>query len=187
MARMDPLKREDMNDEQAEAFDEVAASGGRLGGPNGIYIRVPELFRLHQGVGNYLRAGHLSPRQRQLAAIVAARHWNGAYAWGAQARDALKAGISREIVDAINHREIPTFDNDDDQVTYEASVELTRTGGLSDESFEKAQSQLGFNTLLDLVAMVGFYTAVSQVVSVYEVEPRAEFPVALAPGLDSLP
>ena len=67
MARMDPLKREDMNDEQAEAFDEVAASGGRLGGPNGIYIRVPELFRLHQGVGNYLRAGHLSPRQRQPA------------------------------------------------------------------------------------------------------------------------
>ena len=129
-ARMDPLKREEMNDEQAAAYDEVAAKGGRLGGPNGIFIRAPELFRLNQAVGNYLRAAHLSPRLRQLAMIVAVRRWNGAYAWGAQARDALKAGISRDIVDAVNERRDPGLTDADDRAVYDASVELADTVGL---------------------------------------------------------
>ena len=180
-ARIEPLRREDMNEEQAAAYDEVAEKGGRLGGPNGIYIRVPQLFRLHQAVGNYLRAGHLSPRLRQLAAIVAARHWNGAYAWGAQARDALKAGISCEIVDAINERRTPVFDDFSDQAAYDAAVEITDTGSLSDAAFAAAHAELGFNALLDLVAMTSFYTAVSLAVNVFAVEPRPEFPVQLAP------
>ena len=181
MARIDPLKREDMNEEQGQAYDEVVARGGRVGGPNGVYIRVPELFRLNQELGDYLRNNSLSARLRQLAAIVAVRRWNGAYAWGAQGRDALKAGISPEIVDAVNARKTPVLDDADDQVVYDAALELADTGSLSDASFETAIEQLGFNRLLDLAAAVGFFTAVSQAVSVFEVEPRPEFPTSLAP------
>ena len=181
MARMDPLKREDMNEEQARAFDEVSAKGGRLGGPNGIYIRVPELFALHQKLGNYLRDNHLTPRLRQLAMIVAVRRWNGAYAWGAQARDALKAGISRDIVDAVNERRTPDLDDGDDQAVYDAALELADIGSLSDGAFAAAQDALGFNRLLDLVATVGFYTGVCLTVNTFEVEPRAEFPSTLEP------
>ena len=181
MARIDPLKREDMNEEQGQAYDEVVAKGGRVGGPNGVYIRVPELFKYNQELGNYLRDNHVNARLRQLAAIVTVRRWNGAYAWGAQGRDALKAGISQEIVDAINARRVPVLDNADDQVVYDAAVELSDTGTLSDASFETAIAQLGFNALLDLVASVGFFTAVAQAVSVFEIEPRPEFPTTLAP------
>jgi len=181
MARIDPLKREEMTEEQGRAYDEVVAKGGRTGGPNGIYIRVPELFRLNQGLGNYLRANHVSARHRQLAAIVTVRRWNGAYAWGAQGRDALKAGISRDIVDAVNERRTPVLDDADDKTVYEAAVELADTGSLSDASFEAAVGQLGFNQVLDLVASVGFFTAVAQAVSVFEVDPRPEFPTTLAP------
>ena len=170
-----------MNDEQGQAYDAVAARGGRLGGPNGIYIRVPELFELNQGLGNYLRANHLSDRLRQLAIIVAVRRWNGAFAWGAQARNALNDGIPREIVDAVNAREAPVFDDADDRAVHDAALELADTGALSDAAFEKALAQLGFNRLLDVVATVGFYTAVSLTVNVFEVEPNSEFPVALAP------
>jgi len=180
-ARMDPLKREDMNDEQARAYDAVAAKGGRLGGPNGIFIRLPELFALNQGLGNYLRANHLTPRLRQLAMIVAVRRWNGAYAWGAQARDALKAGIASEIVEAVNQRRTPALSDADDQAVYDAAVELADTGSLSDGAYGKALKQLGFNRLLDVVATVGFYTGVCLTVNVFEVEPRPEFPSRLAP------
>ena len=65
MARIDPLKPEDMNDEQGQAYDEVVARGGRVGGPNGVYIRVPELFKLNQDLGNYLRDNHVNARLRQ--------------------------------------------------------------------------------------------------------------------------
>lgn len=142
---------------------------------------MPELFGLNQQLGNYLRANHLSDRLRQLATIISVRRWNGAYAWGAQARDALKAGIEREIVDAVNERETPVLDDADDRAVHDAALELADTGSLSDASFEKAIAQLGFNRLLDVVATVGFYTAVSLTVNVFEVEPRPEFPVSLAP------
>lgn len=181
MARIEPLKREEMNEEQARAYDEVSARGGRLGGPNGIYIRVPELFMLNQALGDYLRNNHLSARLRQLAAIVAVRRWNGAYAWGAQGRDALMAGISEEILDAVNERRKPVLEDADDRAVYDAAVELADTGTLSDASFDKAITQLGFNRLLDLVAAVGFFTAVAQAVSIFEVDPRPEFPTTLAP------
>ena len=181
MARMDPLRREDMNQEQGRAYDEVAAKGGRLGGPDGIYIRVPELFALNQNLGNYLRDNHLSPRLRQLAIIVAVRRWNGAYAWGAQARNALSAGIPREVVEAINQREVPDLEDSDDRAVHDAALELAHTGSLSDAAFETALAQLGFNRLLDVVATVGFYTAVSLTVNVFEVEPNPDFPSTLAP------
>ncbi len=170
-----------MNEVQGRAYDEVAARGGRLGGPNGIFIRVPELFELNQEMGDYLRANDLDARLRQLAAIIAVRRWNGAYAWGAQARDALKAGISREIVEAVNTRETPVLDDDDDRAVHDAARELADTGALSDAAFENAIAQLGFNRLLDVVATVGFYTAVSLTVNVFKVEPRPDFPVTLAP------
>lgn len=181
MARINPLQLEEMTPEQRQIHDDVLAAGGRLGGPNGVYLRVPELFRLNQQFGDYLRNNHVNARLRQLAAIVTVRRWNGAYAWGAQGRDALKAGISEEIVEAINARETPVFDNDDDQVVYDTAVELSDTGSLSDGAYEKALAQIGFNAVLDLVAAVGFFTAVAMAVSVFEVEPKPEFPTQLAP------
>ena len=181
MARIDPLQPEEMTAEQRRVYDEVVARGGRIGGPNGVYLRIPELFTLNQEFGNYLRDNHLSARLRQLAAIVTVRRWNGAYAWGAQGRDALAAGISQEIVDAINARETPVLEDADDQLVYELAVELSETGALSDDLFERAIGQLGLNQLLDLVAAVGFFTAVSLTVNVFEVEPRPHFPTKLAP------
>ena len=109
------------------------------------------------------------------------RRWNGAYAWGAQGRDALAAGISSDIVEAINNREKPVLDDAVDQLVYDLALELSDTGTLSDTSYEKAIDQLGLNQLLDLVAAVGFFTAVSMAVSLFEVEPRPQFPTKLAP------
>jgi len=182
VARMNPLKREDMNDAQRAAYDEVAARGGRLGGPNGIYVRVPELFELNQEVGDYLRANGVSPRLRQLAVLVAVRHWEAEYPWGVQARASMakEVGIEREIVDAINARRTPTFANADDRCVYEVASELVVHGTLSDASFETARAQIGFNRLLDVVATVGFYTAVALVANVFEVDVPKDVPVPLA-------
>ncbi len=44
MARLEPLEPEDMNAEQRAAYDDAAGKGGRLGGPNGIHVRIPDLF-----------------------------------------------------------------------------------------------------------------------------------------------
>lgn len=181
MARIDPLKREEMNEEQGKTYDAVTARGGRLGGPNGIYVRVPELFMLNQEMGDYLRANHLTARLRQLAVLVACRYWNGEYAWGVQARASMNEGISRQIVDAINARKTPDLTDPDDKSVYVVATELVETGTLSDASFAAAEKQLGFDRLLDVVATTGFYSAVGMVVNVFQVDPPKDIPVPLAP------
>jgi 4-carboxymuconolactone decarboxylase len=181
MARLAPLKRDDMNDEQRAAYDKVAARGGRLGGPSGIFVRVPELFELNQELGDYLRAGHVSARLRQLAILVIVRHYNAKYPWGVQARASLNEGISRDIVDAINARQKPALTDPDDQTVYDVTVEMVARGTLSDESFAQAEKQLGFHRLLDLVAIIGFYTAVGLVANVYQIDEPKDVPILLAP------
>lgn len=180
MARLDPLEPEKMDAEQRAAYDEAAVRGGRLGGPNGIHIRVPELFRINQEMSAYMRSSSLPPRLRQLAVIVAVRKYRGAYAWGVQARAALEEGIPRAVVDAINAGETPTLPDKTDQTVYEVAATLVEYGALSDELFARAKQTLGFNALLDLVATTGYYAAVAMWVNVFEVDPRDDVPIPMA-------
>ena len=55
MARLEPLEPEDMNAEQHTAYNDAAAKGGRLGGPNGVHVRIPDLFQINQEISTYLR------------------------------------------------------------------------------------------------------------------------------------
>ena len=52
------------------------------------------------------------------------------------------AGISPEIVEAINQRETPVLDDADDQLVYDLALELSDKGSLSDVSYEKAIARL---------------------------------------------
>ncbi len=80
MTRIRSLEREDMNSEQIAIYDEIVASGGRLGGPYTAYIQIPRFMKLNQEMGNYLRSNTLDPRLRQLAAIITIRYWGAKFA-----------------------------------------------------------------------------------------------------------
>ncbi|MGE3712195.1 MAG: hypothetical protein AB7G35_21320, partial [Hyphomicrobiaceae bacterium] len=99
MTRIAILKRDQMDAEQGKVFDDVKAAGGPLGGPYWAYIRFPRLMRLAQDISSCLAQGGLTRRERQMALLVAARFWNAAYPWAAQARAAVNMGISQEILD----------------------------------------------------------------------------------------
>jgi 4-carboxymuconolactone decarboxylase len=180
MARLAPLEPEDMNAEQRAAYDDAAARGGRLGGPNGIHVRIPELFQINQEMSTYLRASSLPPRLRQLAVMVAVRHFRGAYAWGVQARASLAAGISEAVVNSINAGKAPELDDATDQMVYDVAVALSRHGALTDDLFATAEQALGFNQLLDLVATTGYYAAVAMWVNVFEVDVPGDIPIPMA-------
>ena len=182
MARLEPLEPEDMNAEQRAAYDDAAAKGGRLGGPNGIHVRIPELFQINQEMSAYLRDCSLPPRLRQLAVMVAVRQFRGAFAWAVQARASLAEGIPEAVCNAINEGETPVLDDATDQLVYDVAVALTEHGALTDAVFAKAEAALGLNQLLDLVTTTGYYAAVAMWVNVFEVDTPADIPIPMAPG-----
>ena len=107
MTRFSIIERQDMNDEQGQVFDDAKAAGQPLGGPYWAYIRHPKLMRLAQDTSNYLRAGDLSGRERQIAILAVIRHWSADYPWAVQVRASLAAGVDQDIVDTINAGKTP--------------------------------------------------------------------------------
>ena len=140
MTRIKIIDRADMNAEQAKVHDAAKESGGPVGGPFYAYIRIPDLFQVAQDMRDTLGAGPLSERERLIVFMVVARHWNARYPWFAQSRNALKIGIERGIVDAINAREVPNLTDDRERTSYEVARELMESNKLSDASYAAAEA-----------------------------------------------
>ncbi len=179
MTRIRILKREDMNEEQGNVYDEVKAEGGPLGGPYWAYIRNPKLMRLCQDVSGCLRASALSDRERQIAVLATVRHWDANYPWAVQVRASLAAGVDQEIIDAINARSVPELSDPREQAALDVAKELLANKGLSDATYANAEKLFGEEELVALVAVVGQFSMVSCTANAFDVTPPDDVPARL--------
>ena len=180
MARIEILKREDMNEAQGEVYDEAQAAGGPVGGPYHAYIRIPELMRRSQSLRFCLHSGPLSGRERQIINLVVARHWGSKFPWFAQARGALAVGLEQEVIDAINANEAPELDDPREQAVYKVARELLTERSLSDATFASAEASLGLEDLVAAVATVGQFGMTCCTANAFEIDAPADAPTPLA-------
>jgi 4-carboxymuconolactone decarboxylase len=97
---------------------------------------------------------------------------------------ALKAGLKREVADALAEGAHPRGMSDDEQVTYEFCIELLRTHGVSDPTYRRALARLAEHEVIDLVGLVGYFITVSLVMNVAHTPAAAGSAV---PALESFP
>jgi len=161
--RIPDLRPELLSDRQKELFDTIAGTrGGVVRGPFAIWLRHPHLVEKANDFGSHLRSGtdvpaHLS----ELAILVTARFWNASYEWFAHAGAAEKAGISPVAIDAIRTSRVPAFDDAAEQCVYDLTKELYDTKFISDKLYARAIDLLGQDQVIDLVAIIGFYSMVA--------------------------
>ena len=179
MTRIQIIDRADMDAEQAKVHDAAKESGGPGGGPFYAYIRIPDLFQKAQDMRDSLGAGPLTARERLIVFMVVARHWNARYPWFAQSRNALKVGIEREIVDAINDRETPGLEDARERTCYEVARELMESNKLGDGSYAAAEGLMGETDLIGLVAAAGQFVMTCCTANAFEVDPPADEPAPL--------
>ena len=180
MTRIAIIDRADMNGDQARVFDAAVASGGVTGGPYFAYIRIPKIFESCQSVRHALFSGPLSGRERQIANLVAARHWNSDYPWVAQVRGALAAGLEQSVIDAINARKTPDLPNPRERACFAVSSELLATQRVSDKTYAEAEKALGLTDLIALVATTGSFSMTCMTSNTFEVDAPANAPTPLA-------
>ena len=103
MARIAEIPRDSMSSAQKTVFDEIA--GGPRGGVRGPFLPLlnsPVLADKVQKLGQFVRYECSIPRKlRELAILVTAFHWKAQYEWFAHESEAIKAGLSQDIIDAI--------------------------------------------------------------------------------------
>ncbi len=181
MSRLPALQLEQLTAEQKRIYDEIAqVRHGVVRGPFPIWLRIPELADHANQFGNVLRiSGKLEKRLFELMVLIVARHWSAQYEWFAHAKSALAAGLSPDVVGAIQDRRQPEFVRKDEQLIYEIVSEIVESRTLSQASYDHALAALGHDLFIELVTAAGFYTMIAMVLNVFDAPvPTGERPLA---------
>lgn len=190
MSRIPLPTPESMTDDQRRVYDNIISGPrGRLVGPLRAAIHNPELAERWQRLGEILRFDTTLPaRLNELAIIVTARRWNSQIEWHIHAEAALKAGLSADIVDALKVSAKPPFTDEAEAVVYEFTRQLQEHGTVDDRVYGQALARWGVRGVVELTAVVGYYTMVSMTLNVHEIPMPDDLPAPLAtPARDGLP
>jgi len=158
----------------------VSGPRGRLVGPLRAALHNPELAEVWQAFGALLRYGtSLPPRVSELAIVVTARRWNSQIEWAIHRQAALDAGLSSSILAAIQARRAPVFDAAADAIAYEYTRQLQETGQVAPALHAQAVAQWGVAGVVELTAVIGYYTLVSMTLNAHEIPMPDGVPASL--------
>ncbi|MGH7056897.1 MAG: carboxymuconolactone decarboxylase family protein [Acetobacteraceae bacterium] len=182
MGRMAPLTREALDAEQRRVYDAVVAGPRReMNGPVPFWLKSPGLADAAQRLGAWLRfESQLPPSVRELAILVTARAMTAQVEWHLHRPIAEQAGLSPHVIGAIAARTPPDLASDDEALTYAIAERLTKTHALDDELYARGLLRFGERGMVELVALVGYYTLVALTLNAFE----ATLPDGAGPPLD---
>lgn len=193
MPRIPPISEATLTPAQRRVYEKVIAGPrGVVIGPLRAVLHSPELADPWSALGEYLRFNCSLPLAlRELAIICAGRYWNSQLEWQVHARVAQDSGIKDEIIEAIRTATGPDFDDAEQASIYRFARELLHHGQTSDEAYDAVRERYGVVGVVDLTALVGYYSMVAMTLNAHDVPlPEqiariAPLPIDLIPG--SLP
>jgi 4-carboxymuconolactone decarboxylase len=165
--RMPEIPPEKMTPEQKKAAEEFLATRHTpVFGPFVPLLRSPQVMLKFKEFGDYLRyKSTLPPKLNEFVILITARQWTQNYEWATHAPIALKAGLNPEIVKAVADGRRPAGMSEDEDMVYEFSIELHRNQGVSDATYQRALARFGEQTVMDMIGVNGYYTALAMVLN----------------------
>jgi 4-carboxymuconolactone decarboxylase len=174
----------ELTPEQRRVVDGILGRrGGRIPGPYRLSLHCPELTEVWHPLGEMLRLKSRFPlRLSEWAIIVTARAWDCQYVFNAHAPAAVKAGISQALVDALARGERPPFEQADEEVFYDFGTELIERHAVNDKTYARALELFGVQGVVEVTALMGYYSMVAMTLLAHEMPVAADVPVPkLAP------
>ena len=156
-------------------FDRLAdPQGGTLrglGGPGGIALHSPGLWRHTRALNQYLRyeAG-LGGRARELAILVTARECDSRFEWAAHEAEAKKEGVPAETIEIVRHRRDSAGLDEQDAAIVALGREMFGARRVSPATFARCLALFGRGRLVDLVALMGNYAATAALLCAFDMQ-----------------
>ena len=171
MARVTLPTPETMDQDQRRVYDKIVSGRrGKIQGPLRAALHNAELADRWQALGELLRySTTLSSRQSELAILVTGRACRSPFEWYAHRLEAEKIGIEPQIIEAILAEVLPTGLSKDDAAVVQVATELNRVNSISDSTYADALACLGERKLVELTALVGYYTMVAMTLNAHEI------------------
>jgi 4-carboxymuconolactone decarboxylase len=161
--RLPTIPPEQYTDEQKKAAEEfLAARKVPVFGPFEPMMHSPQVMSIARSTGDYLRYhSAIGNTLSELVILVTAREWSQDYEWFVHQPIALKAGISKDITDAIADGRRPAKMSADEEIVYDFTIELQKNKRVSDATFSAAEQRFGKKGVVDMVGISGYYTSLA--------------------------
>ncbi len=176
MNRFPPLS-DDMLDEDQQRMSGLAMHNG----PYWANLRAPLLWEAWQAVRRTLSGKSLLDGiTREAVMLRIARHWNSTAGFAAHAPLARKAGLSDDAITAIGEGQVPQGLPSVTVMAMECATELLERHGLDDALHARATELLGERFLVEIVGLIGFFSATSLTLNL--MGSKGEAPFECGPG-----
>ena len=116
---------------------------------------------------------------RELAVLVTAREMDSRFEWAAHEPEALRQGLPQEIIDIVKHREEVTGIPETEAVVIRFGRQLLQAHRVEHELFARALELFGRKTLVELVALMGNYSATALLLAAFDVQLLPGDPIIL--------
>ncbi len=170
MSRMPDTNPESLSEDQRAVVDLITSGPhGKVVGPYPAWLQSPELARRTRSLSEYLRFQSTpSKRLAEIAILITGRHWRAEFEYYAHAELARKAGVEEAIIEAIAAGKRPDFSEPDDAIVYDLCTEMLGSRRITDATYKRAVDTFGMQTLVELIAIMGYYCMVSVTLNAFE-------------------
>ncbi len=159
-----------MTPEQRKVHDAVASGPrGKVQGPLLVALHRPELADKWQQLGELLRyRTSLPARLSEIAILVTAQRWRCQLEWHLHEGFALEAQVPRAVVEDIHAGRRPVTADAEELAIYDYAAELHDRRAVSDQTYRRALDRWGVVGVVELTALIGYYTMVAMTLNAHE-------------------
>ena len=181
--RMPPIPAEKMTPEQQRAAAEFMKTRDTktLPGPFIALLRSPNFLNLASNMGIWTRKTSLPPRLMEFVVIMTCREITNTFEWRGHAANAVKGGLSQEIVNAVADGRRPPRMAEDEDIGYNFTTELLKNKGVSDATYARTVSKFGEEGVIDIIGISGYYNLIGLAMNVAHTPGGEGSEPALAP------
>lgn len=160
-----------MDADQRRVYDKIVSGRrGKIQGPLRAALHNAELADRWQALGELLRYGtSLPPRRSELAILVTGRACRSPFEWYAHRLEAERVGIEPDVIEALLAERMPEGLDADDAAVVRFARELNTMRSVSDATYAEALARFGERTVVELTALVGYYTMVALTLNAHEI------------------
>ena len=153
----------------------LGTRGGKVPGPYRFSLHCPEITEVWAPLGETMRLhSSFPPRLQEFVIIITARHWDCNYVFHSHFGHAVKDGLPAAAVDAMRRGDRPSLDKEDEAVFYAYCTELLEQHKVSDQTYERAQALFGIPGVVELTALIGYYSMVCMTVIAHQMPVSSE-------------
>jgi 4-carboxymuconolactone decarboxylase len=166
-------KRKDLDEIGKRAFDRASTPGKTivgLRGPSGIHLYSPQTVDAHQVMNQYLRFKVFDAKTREIAILTVAREMDSQFEWAAHEPEALKEGVSQQIIDIIKYRKSTQGLDETHAAIIEFGRQIFRDHKVTSAAFARVKAVLPPNKLVELVLLMGNYAGTAALLCAFDMQ-----------------